>query len=176
MADKWGISQYGAANRVYCCVTANIAGGLFVAREVVISSVSAISVGLTDLFFLEPWRPFLLISFDSKHLRNGNFGNLGADPIQAGRKLPITRLLRSLKILGTGNGEMGWRRTIGTVLLLTPLWGSILFILTGILLGSMGMDIHWTSNKGAYIGWTTLVLAFSACVMAGVKLRRRPRD
>lgn len=31
---------------------ANIAGGLFVAREVVVSSVSASSLGLTDLFFL----------------------------------------------------------------------------------------------------------------------------
>jgi hypothetical protein len=70
---------------------------------------------------------------------------------------------------------MGWRRTIGTVLLLTPLWGSILFILTGILLGSMGMDIRWTSNRGPYIGWTTIVLLVSSCVMAGVKLRRRPK-
>lgn len=71
---------------------------------------------------------------------------------------------------------MGWRRTIGTVLLLTPLWGFILFTLAGILLGSLGMDIHWTSNKVAYMGWTMLVLAFSACVMAGVKLRRSPGD
>src|ERR1700733_14832281 len=41
----------------------------------------------------------------------------------------------------------GWRRAVGTLLLWTPLVIFVLFGLSGVLLGSMGMGVHWTSKE-----------------------------
>ena len=69
----------------------------------------------------------------------------------------------------------GWRRPIGTLLILTPLLVVVGFGLLGVLLGSMGMDIHWNSRGTFYVATTCCVLILCACVVAGVHLRRSPR-
>jgi hypothetical protein len=66
----------------------------------------------------------------------------------------------------------GWRRAVGTLLLWTPLVIFVLFGLSGVLLGSMGMDVHWTSKEALYIAATCVVLLVCACVAAGLKLRK----
>ena len=66
----------------------------------------------------------------------------------------------------------GWRRSVGTFLLFAPLMVVIVMVPLGVLLGSMGMDIHWTSPRDAYFGWTCIVLIVCGCVVGGVRLRR----
>ena len=69
----------------------------------------------------------------------------------------------------------GWRRPIGTLLILTPLLALVGLGLLPVLLGSMGMDIHWNSRWTFYVATTCSVLILCACVVAGVHLRRSPR-
>jgi hypothetical protein len=69
----------------------------------------------------------------------------------------------------------GWRRPIGTLLILTPLLVLVGLGLLGVLLGAMGMDIHWNSRGTFYVATTCSVLILCACVVAGVHLRRSPR-
>ena len=68
-----------------------------------------------------------------------------------------------------------WRRPIGTLLILTPLLVLVGVGLLGVLLGSMGMDIHWTSRGTFYVAAMRSVLILCTCVVAGVHLRRSPR-
>jgi hypothetical protein len=65
-----------------------------------------------------------------------------------------------------------WRRSVGTLLLWTPFAIFIFFILFGVLLGSMGIDIHWTSKKSPYIVAICLVMFLGACLAVGRKLRK----
>jgi hypothetical protein len=64
------------------------------------------------------------------------------------------------------------RRVIGTLLILSPLFALMAFAFFGVLLGSMGMDIHWTSRVNSYVTIGCSVLALCACVMAGIHLWR----
>ena len=68
----------------------------------------------------------------------------------------------------------GWRKAFGTLLLWTPFLILSLFCLSGVLLGSMGMDIHihWTSKASPYIAATCAVLLVCSCVVVGLKLRK----
>jgi hypothetical protein len=66
----------------------------------------------------------------------------------------------------------GWRRAIGTLLILAPLFVLICGGLLEILLGSVGMDIHWTSKAAFYVAITSLVLLLCACVATGIRLRK----
>ena len=68
-----------------------------------------------------------------------------------------------------------WRRTIGTFLILTPLLFLIGGGLLGVLLGSMGMDIHWTSKGAFYVAITCSIVLLCGCVMAGIRLRKSPK-
>jgi hypothetical protein len=68
-----------------------------------------------------------------------------------------------------------WRRTIGTFLILTPLLFLIGGGFLGVLLGSMGMDIHWTSKAASYVAIMCSVLLLCACVATGFQLRKSPR-
>jgi hypothetical protein len=69
-----------------------------------------------------------------------------------------------------------WRRAVGTPLLWTPLVIFVLFGLSVVLLGSMGMDfywtVHWTSKEAPYIAGTCVILLVCACMAAGLKLRQ----
>ena len=69
----------------------------------------------------------------------------------------------------------GWRRPIGTLLILTPLLVLVGLGLLDPLLGSMGMDIHWNSRGTVYVATTCSVLILCACVVAGIHLRKSPR-
>jgi hypothetical protein len=69
-----------------------------------------------------------------------------------------------------------WRRALGTLLILTPLMALIAYGLSRVLLGSMGIDIHWTSKGASYIAMTCSVLLLCACVVAGVQLRNGPKS
>jgi hypothetical protein len=66
----------------------------------------------------------------------------------------------------------GWRRIIGTALILAPLIILVLLIPLGVMLGAMGMDVHWTSKRDAYIGWTCIALIVCTCIVVGLRLRR----
>ena len=68
--------------------------------------------------------------------------------------------------------ENTMRRVIGTLLILSPLFALMAFVFLGVLLGSMGVDIHWTSKGASYIAMAFSIFALCACVMAGVHLRR----
>jgi hypothetical protein len=63
-----------------------------------------------------------------------------------------------------------WRRVIGTLLILAPLFVLICSGLLGVLLGSMGMDIHWTSKAAFYVAITSPVLLLCTCVATGIRL------
>jgi protein-S-isoprenylcysteine O-methyltransferase Ste14 len=65
-----------------------------------------------------------------------------------------------------------WRTVTGTLLILMPLLLLLALPLLGVLFGSLGMDIHWTSTMSYYATMTCIVLMLCACVMAGVHLRR----
>ena len=43
----------------------------------------------------------------------------------------------------------GWRRAVRTLLLWTSLVVFLLLGLSGVLLGSMGVDVHWTSKESS---------------------------
>jgi len=66
----------------------------------------------------------------------------------------------------------GWRRAVRTLLLWTPLGIFFLLGLSGVLLGSMGVDVHWTSKEAPYVITTCVVLLVCACAAAGLKLRK----
>jgi hypothetical protein len=73
----------------------------------------------------------------------------------------------------------GWRRAVGTLLLWTPLVIFVLFLvifvlfgLSGVLAGSIWMDIHWTSKEAPYIAATCVILLVCISVAAGLKLRK----
>jgi hypothetical protein len=75
-----------------------------------------------------------------------------------------------------GGAVRGWGRPIGTLLILTPLLVLIGLGLLDVLLGSMGMDIHWTSSKAAfYVAMTCSILLLCGRVMAGIRLRKSPK-
>ena len=65
-----------------------------------------------------------------------------------------------------------WRRPIGTLLILMPLFVLVGLGLLGVLLGTVGMDIHWNSRGTFYVATTCSVLILCACVLTGVHLRR----
>jgi hypothetical protein len=44
---------------------------------------------------------------------------------------------------------------------------------TGILLGSMGMEIHFSSKAVSYVAMASTILILIACVAVGFRLRRR---
>jgi hypothetical protein len=67
-----------------------------------------------------------------------------------------------------------WRRTVGALLILAPIWAICFYVLTGVFLGSMGMDIHWNSKAVSHAATTSIVLILLACVAAGIKLRKSP--
>ena len=69
-----------------------------------------------------------------------------------------------------------WRKIVGTLLLWTPFLVFGLFSLSGVLLGSAGMDIHWASKEAPYVGATCVVLFVCACVAAGLKFAKRDKD
>jgi hypothetical protein len=66
----------------------------------------------------------------------------------------------------------GWRRAVRTLLLWTPLVIFFLLGLSGVLQGSMGVDVHWTSKEAPYVITTWVVLLVCVCVAAGLKLRK----
>jgi heme/copper-type cytochrome/quinol oxidase subunit 1 len=66
----------------------------------------------------------------------------------------------------------GWRRAVGTLLLWTPLVIFFLLGLSGVLLGSFGVDVHWTSKEAPYVVTTCVVLVVCSCLAAGLKLRK----
>jgi hypothetical protein len=74
-----------------------------------------------------------------------------------------------------GGAVRGWRTAIGTLLILTPLLVPIGLGLPGVLLGSMGMDIHWTSKAAFYVAITCSIPLLCGCVMAGIRLRKSPK-
>jgi hypothetical protein len=66
-----------------------------------------------------------------------------------------------------------WRKVAGTFLILTPMVVVIALPFIGVLLGSLGMDIHWNGSKALfYIAVVCVVLMLFACFGAGVRLRR----
>ena len=87
------------------------------------------------------------------------------------------RLCGSLKSAqGAPAGMQGLRGAVGTLLLWTPLVIFVLFGLSGVLLGSMGMDVRWTSKEAPYIAATCVVLLVCACVAAGSQIAKRDKD
>jgi hypothetical protein len=64
------------------------------------------------------------------------------------------------------------RKVIGTLLILSPLFVLMAYAFFGVLLGSMGMDIHWTSKMASYVTTGCSIVALCACVIAGIHLRR----
>jgi hypothetical protein len=74
--------------------------------------------------------------------------------------------------LQISKSENTMRRVIGTVLILSPLFALMAFAFLAVLLGSMGVDIHWTSKGASNIAMAFSIFALCACVMAGVHLRR----
>ena len=68
-----------------------------------------------------------------------------------------------------------WRHSIGTLLILTPIFLLMLARLFWVFLGSMGTDIHWASKTAAYATITFIALLISACVALGLRLRKAPR-
>ena len=55
----------------------------------------------------------------------------------------------------------GGRKVVATLLLWIPLVIFVLFCLSGVLLASMGMDVHWTSKEAPYIVTTCVVCSFA---------------
>jgi hypothetical protein len=78
------------------------------------------------------------------------FGEL-ADNRRTLRALQFTGLDMEGRWMPIGGAVRGWRRPIGTLLILTPLLVLTGLGLLGVLLGSMGMDIHWTSKAAFYV-------------------------
>ena len=74
-----------------------------------------------------------------------------------------------------GAAVRGWRKPIGTLLILTPLLVLVGLGLLGVLLGSIGMDIHCNSRGTFYVATTCSVLILCAWIVAGVHLRRSPK-
>jgi hypothetical protein len=102
------------------------------------------------------------------------FGEL-ADNRRTLRALQFTGLDMEGRWMPIGGAVRGWRRPIGTLLILTPLLVLTGLGLLGVLLGSMGMDIHWTSKAAFYVAMTCSIVLFCGCVMAGIRLRRSPK-
>jgi fatty acid desaturase len=67
-----------------------------------------------------------------------------------------------------------WRRPLGTLLIWTPMLALGFRVFTGILLGSMGMDIHFNSKAVSYVAIAFTILILIAFVAVGFRLRRRP--
>ncbi len=65
-----------------------------------------------------------------------------------------------------------WRSWVGMLLILLPLLCVGGMIALGVLLGSMGMDIHWKSRAMFSVTVSALVAGLAACVALGVKLRK----
>jgi hypothetical protein len=84
----------------------------------------------------------------------------------------LDRYIAVDRYLRCQNAMQKWRRVIGTLLILTPLVLLLALILLAILLGSMGMDIHWTSKGRFYVTTACTFLTLCACIIAGVHLRR----
>ena len=87
-----------------------------------------------------------------------------------------TRLCGRLKLIARNssvNGEMA--KSHRDALALDSFVGFGSFSLSGVLLGSMGMDIRWTSKKAPYVAATFAVLLGCACMAAGLKLRKGQR-
>ena len=72
----------------------------------------------------------------------------------------------------------GWRRPIGTLLILTPLLVVVGFGLLGVrqVLGSMGMDIHWNS-RGTFYGRHDVLRSDPLCLCRGGRsLAKKPKN
>jgi hypothetical protein len=67
-----------------------------------------------------------------------------------------------------------WRRPLGTLLIWTPMLALAFCVFTGILLGSMGMDIHFTSKAASYLAMASTILILIACLAVGLRLQKRP--
>lgn len=65
-----------------------------------------------------------------------------------------------------------WRRFIGTLLLLTPLFALICCGLLAVLMGSLGMDIHWASKTPLFVAASGAGVLLCACVVVGIRLRK----
>jgi hypothetical protein len=93
----------------------------------------------------------------------GNFNELAENPtLQAPQ---FTGLGIEGRWMPIGGAVRGWRGPIGTLLILTPLLVLIGLGLLGVLLGSMGMDIHWTSKAAFYVAMTCGILLLCGCVI-----------
>jgi protein-S-isoprenylcysteine O-methyltransferase Ste14 len=65
------------------------------------------------------------------------------------------------------------RKVAGGFLILTPLVVVVALPFVGVLLGSLGMDIHWNASKTLfYIAIVCFVLMLLVCLKAGVRIRR----
>jgi hypothetical protein len=91
----------------------------------------------------------------------------GGDP-------PALRVVSPETADGHSADATRWRRPIGTLLILTPLLALSSCAFTGILLGSMGIDIHFNSKAASYVAITCTFLVLLACVATGIRLRKRP--
>jgi hypothetical protein len=65
-----------------------------------------------------------------------------------------------------------WRRALGTILIAIPILFLLALIPVGVVLGSLGMDIHFTSKSAAHIVIFCFVIVMWGCVFAGTRLRR----
>ena len=66
-----------------------------------------------------------------------------------------------------------WRRAVAMLMISTPLLALVVYSVGGVILGSLGMDIHWTSRSAAYIAGFALIVSLIACVAFGVTLLRQ---
>jgi hypothetical protein len=66
-----------------------------------------------------------------------------------------------------------WKTVVGTVLILGPVLVLLLAAVTGVFLGSLGMDIHWNGPMSLlYLALVSLVIALCGSVVVGFGLRR----
>jgi multisubunit Na+/H+ antiporter MnhG subunit len=66
----------------------------------------------------------------------------------------------------------GWRRVIGTMLILLPAFVLVCGGLLLVLLESIYADVHWTSKYQVYVVISSAIVFLCACVTGGVWLRK----
>ncbi|HEY3989057.1 MAG TPA: hypothetical protein VGM02_07150 [Acidobacteriaceae bacterium] len=66
-----------------------------------------------------------------------------------------------------------WRTAIGTLLVLAPLLVLAAMLQFGVLLGSLGMDIHWNASKAlGYAAVLCIGVTLCLCFILGIRLLR----
>jgi hypothetical protein len=65
-----------------------------------------------------------------------------------------------------------WRRSAGTLLILTPLLALVLVAIAAVLMGAIGMGVRWNSRGDFFATTSCIVLVLGACVATGIKLRK----